>query len=263
MVAGRSAGFAEATSDTEALIADPDINAVAIVTQHNTHARFATQALRAGKHVFVEKPLALTQEELDMVQEAHAEANCHLMVGFNRRFAPQVQKMKELLDPIRAPKSFVAVMNAGAIPANHWTQNPELGGGRIIGEACHHIDLLRFLAGAEITSVQARRIGQTNDEPVAEDKAVIVLGFADGSFGTIHYLANGGSAFPKERVEVFAAGGTLQLDNFLRLKGYNWSGFKSNRLMPAACDASRVATIKSVPLGIMVLSVRPGKVSTM
>jgi predicted dehydrogenase/threonine dehydrogenase-like Zn-dependent dehydrogenase len=227
---GRRTGFAQATSDTDGLISNPAINTVAIVTRHNSHARLTAQALRAGKHVFVEKPLALTHEELEEVEVAYAESGKHLMVGFNRRFAPQVQTMKRLLEPVTAPKSFVMVMNAGAIPADHWTQDPTAGGGRIIGEACHYVDLMRFLAGASITSVQARRMGDTNAETVTEDKASITLGFEDGSFGTIHYLANGGASFAKERVEVFAAGRTLQLDNFLQLRGFNWPGFKKQNL---------------------------------
>ncbi len=230
VVHGRRAGFANATSDTAALLADPEINSVAIVTRHNSHARFAVDALRAGKHVFVEKPLALTYEDLEEIREAVASSGKHLMVGFNRRFAPQVQTLKKLLSPIAAPKSFVMVMNAGDIPADHWTQDPAVGGGRIIGEACHYIDLMRFLAGSPIVSVQAQCMGSTSAESITEDKAAISLRFEDGSFGTIHYLANGGASFPKERIEVFAVGATLQLDNFLKLKGYNWPGFKKLNL---------------------------------
>ena len=230
VVHGRRTGFAQATSDADGLLANPDINAVAIVTRHDSHARLAAQALRAGKHVFVEKPLALTHNELGEVKAAHAESGKHLMVGFNRRFAPQVQTMKRLLDAQTAPKSFIMVMNSGAIPADHWTQDLEVGGGRIIGEACHYIDLMRFLAGAPIISVQARRMGDTDAEAVTEDKASITLGFEDGSFGTIHYFANGGASFGKERIEVFAAGRTLQLDNFRKLRGFNWPGFKKRNL---------------------------------
>lgn len=230
VIHGRRMGFAQATSDTDTMIADPSVNAIAIATRHNSHARFTAQALRAGKHVFVEKPLALTFAELEDVQAAYNESGRHLMVGFNRRFAPQIQTMKRLLGVIKAPKSFVMVMNAGAIPADHWTQDLKTGGGRIIGEACHYIDLMRFLAGAPIVSVQARRMGETDGVTITEDKASITLGFEDGSFGTIHYFANGGASFAKERVEVFAAGRTLQLDNFLKLKGYNWPGFKKQNL---------------------------------
>ena len=250
VVHGRRAGFAHATSDTDALIGNPAINTVAIVTRHNSHARFVAQALLAGKHVFVEKPLALTMAELESVQSAYATGGRQLMVGFNRRFAPQVQTIKRLLKSVRVPKTFVMVMNAGAIPAEHWTQDPAVGGGRIVGEACHHIDLMRFLAGAPIVSVQARRLGASDAEQLTQDKAVIVLGFADGSFGTIHYLANGGAAFPKERIEVFVAGRTLQLDNFLKLRGFNWPGFRKQNLWRQdkgqnACVAAFLAAVEN------------------
>ena len=172
-----------------------------------------------------------------------------LMVGFNRRFAPHVVKMKSLLESRREPKSVVITVNAGAIPADHWTQDINVGGGRIIGEACHFIDLMRYLAGCEIVSVQARRMGDTDAADVTEDKAAIILGFEDGSFGTIHYLANGAASFPKERVEVFTAGGTLQLDNFIKLKGFGWKGFKKLNLWKqdkgqTACSAAFIESIK-------------------
>jgi predicted dehydrogenase/threonine dehydrogenase-like Zn-dependent dehydrogenase len=229
VVHGRKSGFANATSDTQAMLENPDINVVAIATRHNSHANLTCAALDAGKHVFVEKPLALTMEELAKVEAAHARANTLLMVGFNRRFAPLTQVMKRALDGVHEPKSFVMLMNAGEILPAHWTQNPEEGGGRIIGEACHYIDLMRFLAGAPIVSVQARRMGG-DSVAVKDDKAAITLGFEDGSFGTIHYLANGAASFPKERIEIFAAGRTLQLDNFLKLKAYNWPGVKGQSL---------------------------------
>ncbi|KMT64747.1 bi-domain-containing oxidoreductase [Catenovulum maritimum] len=232
---GQKAGFSEATTDTLAMIENPSINTIAIVTQHNSHAYFVKEALKAGKNVFVEKPLAITHEELAEVKSAYENAikldNApKLMVGFNRRFSPQIQKMKALLEPIKEPKSFIMTMNAGSIPGNHWTQDNAVGGGRIIGEACHFIDLMRYLAGSEIVSVQARRMGDTDAVEITEDKAAIILGFADGSFGTIHYLANGAASFPKERVEVFANGKVLQLDNFVKLKGFGWKGFKKMNL---------------------------------
>jgi predicted dehydrogenase len=123
----------------------------------------------------------------------------------------------------------IMTMNVGAIPADNWVQDTTVGGGRIIGEACHYFDLMRFLVGHEVVSVQARRMGKYLGAAVAEDKASITLGFADGSFGTVHYLANGGKAFPKERVEVFAAGAVLQLDNFLKLSSYGWPNFRTLR----------------------------------
>jgi predicted dehydrogenase/threonine dehydrogenase-like Zn-dependent dehydrogenase len=237
VIHGEKAGFAEASTDMAALLANMAINTVAIVTRHDTHARFVAQALQASKHVFVEKPLAIDQDGLEAVRAAYDAAQTHapqgcpqLMVGFNRRFSPQVQKMKALLAPVKEPKSFIMTMNAGAIPANHWTQDNAVGGGRIIGEACHFIDLMRFLAGSPIVSVQARRMGGAPGVPVTEDKASITLGFEDGSFGTILYLANGAASFPKERVEVFVAGRVLQLDNFRKLKGYGWPGFSKLNL---------------------------------
>ena len=172
------------------------------------------------------------------------------MVGFNRRFSPQVQKMKTLLQAVKEPKSFIMTMNAGAIPANHWTQDNAVGGGRIIGEACHFIDLMRFLTGSPIISVQTRRMGDAPGMVITEDKASITLGFEDGSFGSIMYLANGAASFPKERVEVFTAGRVLQLDNFRKLKGFGWPGFSKMNLWKQdkgqhACAAAFLQAIES------------------
>ncbi len=232
---GRKYGFQQATTDTGELLADPDINTVVIATRHNTHARFVTDALQAGKQVFVEKPLALTLEELESIGDAYqarldAGQTPLLMVGFNRRFAPQVRKIKQLLDTVAEPKTFIMTVNAGAIPADHWTQDAGIGGGRIIGEACHFVDLLRYLANAAITEAQTTYMGDAHGAGIRSDKASFTLRFADGSFGTIHYLANGHKSFPKERLEVFCAGRILQLDNFRKLRGYGWPGFKTMNL---------------------------------
>ena len=251
VVHGKKAGFSQATTDTDALLKDTNVNTIAIVTRHNSHASFVSKALEHGKHVFVEKPLAINYQELEQVERVYSTnaGKTHLMVGFNRRFAPQVQKMKSLLSTVKQPKAFIMTMNAGAIPAEHWTQDSEVGGGRIIGEACHFIDLMRFLADSEIVSVHARRIGDNNFESITEDKATITLGFADGSFGTIHYFANGAASFPKERVEVFAAGRVLQLDNFRKLKGFGWLGFSKMNLWrqdkgQSACSAAFLQAIE-------------------
>lgn len=235
VIHGEKAGFAQASTDMDKMLVDPAINTVAIVTRHDSHARFVSKALLAGKHVFVEKPLAITMAELEEVrtayQTAHKQGNGpQLMVGFNRRFAPQVQKMKSLLEAVKEPKTFIMTMNAGAIPSSHWTQDIATGGGRIIGEACHFIDLMRYLSGSPIVSIQARRMGDSPAVEVCEDKASITLGFEDGSFGTILYLANGAGSFPKERVEIFTAGRVLQLDNFRKLKGFGWPGFSKLNL---------------------------------
>lgn len=235
VVHGKKAGFAKASSDMAGLLVDSDINTVVIVTRHDTHASLVAEALRAGKHVFVEKPLAIEPGELIGVQTAYNNAiadgrRLQLMVGFNRRFAPQVLKMKALLGTISEPKSFIMTMNAGAIPSTHWVQDKSVGGGRIIGEACHFIDLMRFLAGSPIISAQARRMGHATGFELVHDKASITLSFADGSFGTIMYLANGAPSFPKERIEVFAAGRVLQLDNFRKMRGYGWPSFDKYNL---------------------------------
>ena len=220
---GRKHGFARASSDEAAALDDPAIDTVVIATRHDAHMRQVLAALRAGKHVFCEKPLCLTLDELAIIEaEATSRPAQQLMLGFNRRFAPLVVRMKSLLDPITEPKAFIMTVNAGAIPATHWTQDALVGGGRIIGEACHFIDLLRHLAGAPITSFQVLPLGARGG---ADDKVAISLSFADGSTGMIHYLANGHKAFPKERLEVFAGGRIAQLDNFRSLRGWGWAGF--------------------------------------
>ena len=257
VIHGEKAGFIDASTDTLEMLSNPDINTVAIVTRHNSHAKFVARALQSGKHVFVEKPLAIDRVDLDLVESAYKEAieagkGVQVIVGFNRRFSPQIQKMKELLNSVKEPKSFIMTMNAGAIPEEHWTQDVNVGGGRIIGEACHFIDLMRFLAGSEIISVQARRMGDAPGVLITEDKASITLGFADGSFGTILYFANGSSSFPKERVEVFAAGGVLQLDNFRKLRGFAWPSFNKMNLwkQDKGQNACAAAFLKGVQMGV-------------
>ena len=254
--AGRKFGFAATTTDTATVFADPEVDAVVVITRHDSHARYVIQALRAGKHVFVEKPLCLTLEELAEIEQvcgaasppaptlSHEGGERMLMVGFNRRFAPQVQRIRALLTMVSAPKSFVMTVNAGAIPAEHWTQDQTVGGGRIIGEACHFIDLLRFLAGAPIAGWRRFAMESPTDDTVS-----IGLAFADGSIGAVHYFANGSKVFPKERLEVFTAGRVLRLDNFRRLTGYGWPGFKKLNLWrqdkgQRACAAAFVRAIE-------------------
>ncbi len=250
--------FEAAGTDLGDIVNDESVNSAIIVTQHNSHAPLAAQMLEAGKHVFVEKPLAINRHQLDVVEQAYqkAENSPHIMVGFNRRFAPLIVKMKELADKNTGPKSLIMTMNAGAIPANTWIQDSERGGGRIIGEACHFIDLMRFLVGHKVTEVKAQRMGDNDYEDIVEDKAMILLRFADGSHGVIHYLANGAASFPKERIELFASGGILQLDNFKSLRGFDWPGFKKmggikqdkgqSACIAAFCEA--LATGKQCPI---------------
>lgn len=251
--AGRKFGFEETTTDTESVFADSQVNTVVISTRHDSHAAMVCRALQAGKHVFIEKPIALSVAELKDIEKAYSKALARgkrlaLMVGFNRRFAPHVQKIKVMLGAVKEPKVFLMTVNAGVIPPDHWTQDPEVGGGRIVGEACHFVDLLRFLADAEITDCCARSVGRKGGAGVVEDKATITLSFADGSMGTIHYLANGHKSFPKERLEVFCGGRILQLDNFRCLTGFGWPGFRKMRMWrqdkgQKACAAAFVKAI--------------------
>jgi predicted dehydrogenase len=246
--AGRKFGFAETTTDSDLLFADEATDAVVITTRHNSHARFVLQAIAAGKHVFCEKPLCLTLDELVHIEKALAESEPEqrpmVMVGFNRRFAPQVVKINQLLQGVIAPKAFVMTVNAGAIPADHWTQDPAVGGGRIVGEGCHFIDLLRFLANSPIVGWDRSAM-----KAATQDTVTIHLNFADGSIGTIHYFANGTKAFPKERLEVFAEGRVLQLDNYRRLTGFGWPGFKKMNLWrqdkgQKACAAAFIESLR-------------------
>ena len=233
--AGRKFGFEKTTTATEEVFADPEINAVVVATRHDSHALQVCHALEAGKPVFVEKPLALTLDELSQVEVAYASALTAgqmplVMVGFNRRFAPQAVKVKSLLIALDAPKALVMTVNAGAIPSTHWTQDRAVGGGRIVGEACHFIDLLRYLAGSPIVDAKVASLGNAKGLTGLGDTVTLTLRFADGSMGTVHYLANGHKSFPKERLEVFCCGRILQLDNFRKLKGFGWPGFAKMNL---------------------------------
>ena len=261
--AGRKFGFEATTTDTNSVFLDAGVDAIVVATRHDSHSRFAAAAAAAGKHVFVEKPLALDLSELDTIAQAFTGKDAPmLMVGFNRRFAPHVQRIKALLDGAAEPSVFVMTVNAGAIPVSHWTQDPAVGGGRIVGEGCHFIDLLRFLAGSPIVSFDAASIGRAAGMTVTDDKVSITLRFADGSLGTILYLANGHKSFPKERLEVFSGGRILRLDNFRRLTGFGWPRFhrmnlwrqdKGQRACAAAfVDAVRTGGPSPVPLNELI-----------
>jgi predicted dehydrogenase len=248
---GRRYGFEAASTDVDAVFATRDVDLIVIATRHDTHAQFVQRAILAGKHVFVEKPLALNDAELDAIeaalQGAAGRPQRTLMVGFNRRFAVLAMRMKSLLGAVREPKTFVITVNAGAAPPGHWTIE-SAGGGRVVGEACHFIDLLRFLAGCPITGSAAQRTG--GGAKSADPSVCITLNFADGSLGTIHYLTAGHASFPKERIEAFAGGRVLQLDNFRRLRAFGWPGFTSQRLWrqdkgQSACVAAVVEAIKA------------------
>lgn len=217
-------------TEAEEVLDDDRIDTVFIATRHDSHARLVLEALRRGKHVFVEKPLAIRQEHLEEIETLYREFRADsgapvLGIGFNRRFAPHAVKMKELLTGVRSAKTMVMTVNAGAIPGDHWVHDPEIGGGRILGEGCHFVDLLRFLVGASITQVQAMTVDPESLE-ISEDKMTTTLGFADGSLGTVHYFANGSKAYPKETLTTFSDGRILRNSNFRKLVGYGWSGFR-------------------------------------
>ncbi len=228
----RRFGFARATGDPQDILDDPEINAVIIATRHDSHAALAAAALRAGKHVWVEKPLCLTEDELEEIRHAREVAgDVMLHVGFNRRFAPLTARAQALLRGRAGPLCLSALVNAGALPADAWPQNRRAGGGRMIGEGCHWIDLLRFLAGSPIVSVQAAMVGPVAGAEVRDDKMAVTLSFADGSIGTLLYFANGHRAYPKETIEVFSDGRVLRLENFRKLAGRGWVGLRPARLL--------------------------------
>lgn len=252
-------GIRESSTDVEGTLSSTDINAVIISTRHDSHADLVCRALSAGKHVFIEKPLALTLLEIDRIEEALEEANSRfgariLMVGFNRRFAPLVQKLKSALADSTAPIAMTMTVNAGAIPPDHWTQDPEIGGGRIIGEACHFIDLMRYLAASPIEAFD-----MVTMDTACKDSVSIILRFANGSIGNVNYFANGHKDISKERLEVFSDGGVLQLDNFRKLRGHggNFSGVKDASTQDkghkdcaaAFADSIRRGQSSPIPLG--------------
>lgn len=221
----KKGSIAVATSDYREIINDPDIDTVIITTRHNLHALMTIEALQAGKNVFVEKPLCLNHEELEQILEAYnrqpAAGSLQLVVGFNRRFAPLAQKMKQLLG--EGPKNIVATMNAGFIPPEVWVHDLEVGGGRIIGEACHFIDLCTYLAGSRVNAVCMNSMGENPQENT--DNASILLKYKNGTNAVINYFTNGSKAYSKERIEAYSQEKTLVIDNWRSLVGYGVKGF--------------------------------------
>jgi predicted dehydrogenase/threonine dehydrogenase-like Zn-dependent dehydrogenase len=218
-IAGQKFGFERVTTDLDAIFENGEIDTVFVLTRHDSHASLALRALRAGKNVFVEKPLALRDEELDEIADEAEHSGRLLMVGFNRRFAPLTAALRKKLEGRAGPLAMVITVNAGAIPPDHWTRDAEQGGGRIVGEGCHFIDLARFLAASAMTDVQVLS-ARDRDGRAMSDVAHLALAFADGSTTVVHYLSNGSRAFPKERVECFWDGRTAAIDNWRRLLGY-------------------------------------------
>ncbi len=225
-IAARKFNIEQSTTESLRVLDDPEVNTVVIATRHDSHADLVVRALDAGKSVFVEKPLCLSIEDLARIEASHDQAGRAdasrpiLMVGYNRRFAPLVQSLRRQLAGRRQPLAMIYTCNAGAIPPDHWTQDPAVGGGRILGEACHFIDLLHFLADeSPIEHVTALRHG-VDDAVNRNDTVAISLRMADGSLGQVNYFANGAKSLPKERLEVFSEGRVFRIDNFRRLEGF-------------------------------------------
>jgi polar amino acid transport system substrate-binding protein len=217
---GKRFGFAYAVSSAEEVLDDSNVNLIVIGTRHDLHAELARKALERNKHVFVEKPLALNDEQLDAVLDVAGSSTGRLMVGFNRRFSPLAQRAKEFFNGRDTPLSMLYRVNAGRIPKEHWTQNAEEGGGRIAGEVCHFIDLMQFLTGAPPVSVFAESISAKSSKIVDADSVFITLRFADGSNGAVAYLSEGDKGLAKERLEIFGAGRVFVLDDFRRATLY-------------------------------------------
>lgn len=231
-------GFENSTTDNDTIFNDPEINTIFITTRHANHGALVLRALEAGKHVFVEKPLAIHRPEVEAIEAFFVDQQSAisdspsaaplLMVGFNRRFSPLVQQMKQLTANRSQPLAMIYNVNAGMIPRDHWSQTRDQGGGRILGEACHFVDTLRYLAGAPIsksTTSFARQGGVAIDDIVS-----IHLEFEDGSIGTVHYLANGNKALERENLDLYSGEGILRMNNFRTLTGYRWPNFKKEKL---------------------------------
>ena len=226
----RKFSFTHSTTDYKELLDDQEVDTVFITTRHSSHASFVKEALRAGKHVFVEKPLAIREEQLQEIIEAYgmsgdAERKSTLTIGFNRRFSPHTRAIKKAIGKNPGVLNIVATMNAGFIPPQVWVHDMEVGGGRIIGEACHYMDLCAYLAGAPITSVCMNSMGKEMEENT--DNASILMKFANGSNAVINYFANGAKSYSKERLELFSQERVFVLDNFRRTTAYGAKGFKT------------------------------------
>ena len=207
-------GFNTSSSAAKDVLENKSINTVFIATPHNSHAKYVIEALKNDKNVFVEKPLAMNEEELEQVERAYKKSQNHLLVGFNRRFSDVSKTIKGFFEGLTEPIFVNIRINAGFILKEHWTQNPEIGGGRIIGEMCHFIDLMQYFTDSEPVKVYAECINTANEKTKADDNISIVVKFKNGSVGNLIYLANGDKSLPKELIEVFGGGITGRIHDF-------------------------------------------------
>ena len=224
---GNKFGFKKATTDNDEIFNDIECNTVVISTRHDTHADLIIKGLSAGKNVFVEKPLCINYSDLEKIKSAYDKANFTskdksispiLMVGYNRRFSPLIEKVKNELKLVNQPKSFIYTCNAGEIGKDHWLNDPFIGGGRLIGEACHFIDLLSFLSNSKISNINLNYLPDKNPCP---ESFCLSIKYEDGSIGTINYFSNGCKGFPKENLDIFCSGKILKIENYRKLSIYS------------------------------------------
>ena len=241
---GARYGFARFVSGADEVLADASVNLLVVATRHDTHAGLARRALERGLDVFVEKPLALDDEELDALLEAAAGSGGRLTVGFNRRFSAHARAAREFFEGRRAPLSILYRVNAGRVPRTHWTQDAREGGGRIRGEVCHFVDFMQYVTGSHVTRVYAEPVASDDRESVDDDSVFVTLKFADGSNGSIAYLAEGDRALPKERVEVFGGGSSFVIDDFRAAAGY--AGGRETRTRLRAQDKGQREQVRAV-----------------
>lgn len=243
---GEKLGFSVATSDENEVLENDGVDAVFVITRHENHSGQVIRGLRGGKHVFVEKPLCLNLDELAEIESTLEELGDRaglLMVGFNRRFSPAACAVRKAFESVAEPLTVSIRFNAGSIPADHWTQDSDIGGGRIIGEACHAIDLATYLTGSRVTRVFAESIGGMNAPAITDDQCFITVRHANGSVSNVAYLAGGDKAFPKERVEVFGGGKVAVIDDFRSAEV--WTGGRRKRLWKGKQDKGHAAELKS------------------
>ena len=214
-------GIANSTTNYKDILKDNDVDSVIITTRHNDHASQVVEALESGKHVFVEKPLALTLEELEKISNCRIKTKKTVTVGFNRRFSPFSIYAKDKLGNSGGPITVIATMNAGFIPNDHWVQDIKIGGGRIIGEACHYIDLISYFTGSNVVSLVAN--SQEDHGQQSSDIVSILLRYENGSQGILNYLSNGSKSLPKERVTIYSKGENIVIDNFKSIDFYGGS----------------------------------------
>ena len=219
------------TTDYHQILNDPEIDLVIIGTRHNLHAQQVADAIKAGKHLLVEKPLAMNEQELNVVREVCiANPKTHAALGFNRRYSPFVQKAKNILAEIKSPMVINYRINAGAIPMSSWVQDQVEGGGRIIGEVCHFIDLANYITNSKIKNVQAAGVPLDGQDIVAEDNVIVTMTYDDGSMAVITYVSIGSKIMGKERIEIFSGNRVILIDDFQRMEVYNHNDKKEENL---------------------------------